>query len=335
MEANTWKSGVTMGVATLLGAFIAFAGMPAVFKKVPTDLERTRVLIKDVRSIQSGALQSPDIVILGNSVTMNGVDADLVAGRIARKPKIYNFSSTGQSVAESFLYFQELSAKTKHVVLVVPTRNLETDGLPPKDVANAFYMNGYRIKPSTQSVLNAVFRDEATMLARNDIEQRFASRWVLSQVVDTVVRKKLRKDMETSKSIQSLSYPAPYSKKIGASEFEKLLPSYESERVPGPFHPLEKQVVMIRKMGEQLASNGAKLWVVFAPLNPRRFETLGNKYVESVATYSQFAPFGPDVKVLDLTSLLSADDFIDVVHPTRAGAEKISMRIGDFLERGF
>ncbi|MEQ1821054.1 MAG: hypothetical protein ABL949_00940 [Fimbriimonadaceae bacterium] len=335
MEAKTWKSGVTMGVATLLGAFIAFAGMPAVFKKVPTDLERTRVLISAVRAIQSGSLESPDIVLLGNSVTMNGVDADLVASRMASKPKIYNFSSTGQSVAESFLYFQELPAKTKQVVLVVPTRNLETDGLPPKDVANAFYMNGYRVKPSTQSVLNSVFSDQAAMLQRNDVEQRFASRWVLSQVVDTVVRKKLRKDMETSKSILSLSYPAPYSKKIGSAEFEKLLPSYESKREPGPFKPLDQQVVMIRKMGEQLAGSGAKLWVVFAPLNPRRFDALGSKYVESVTTFSQLSPFGPDAKILDLTSLLGADDFIDVVHPTRAGAEKISARIGEFLERGF
>ncbi|MEQ1936287.1 MAG: hypothetical protein ABL962_20725, partial [Fimbriimonadaceae bacterium] len=316
-------------------ALFGFALMPAVFSKVPTDLERTRILLKSVRAIQSGSLKPPDIVILGNSVAMNGVDADLVASQISSKPTVYNFSSTGQSVAESFLYFQELPAQTKNVVLVVPSRNLETDGLPPKDVTNAFYMNGYRAKPSTISALSAVFGKESEALGRTEVEQRFASRWVLSQVVDTVARKKLRKDMETSKSIQSLTYPAPYSKKIAVAEFEKLLPTYDSKRVAGPFNPLDQQVVLITKMADQLKQSGARLWVIFAPLNPRRFEVLGPNYATTTMTYSQLSPFGDAVKVLDLTSLLSAHDFIDVVHPTRTGAEKISERIGSFLEKGY
>lgn len=140
--------------------------------------------------------------------------------------------------------------------------------------------------------------------------------------------------METGESIQSLTYPAPYSKKIGVKEFAKLLPTYEAKRASGPFEPIDAQVEIITKMGEQLSEHGARLWVVFAPLNPRRFEILGPDYLSSTMTYSQLYPFGKNVKVLDLTAFLSADEFIDVVHPTRIGAEKISARIGNFLETG-
>lgn len=334
MERDRLKLGIALSVVTVLGALTAAAVMPKVFGRIETDLERTKFLLKSNREIKSGKLPAPEILVLGNSVTMNGVDTAMVAAQMSRKPLVYNFSSTGQSIAEGYLYLQELTSTTKEVVLVVSPGNLETDVMPPEDVVNTFYMQGYRPNKETVSTLQSVFGDKDTEFLRlNDLQQRFHARWAISQMPDTELRKKIRKDLETSKSIKSLTYPAPYTKRIPQANFEKLLPTYNKPRQSPKFAPLPTQLKLIELISKQVKSGGRRFSVVFAPLHPRRLEFAGPEFLSSLHSWAQSSPFGPDVPVLDLSDVLTAEQFIDVVHPTRDGADILSARIGQFLDR--
>lgn len=333
MERDRLKLGIALSVVTVLGALTAAAVMPKVFGRIETDLERTKFLLKSNREIKSGRLPAPEILVLGNSVTMNGVDTAMVSTQMSRKPLIYNFSSTGQSIAEGYLYLQELVPATKEVVLVVSPGNLETDVMPPEDVVNTFYMQGYRPNKETVATLQSVFGDKDTEFLRlNDLQQRFHARWAISQMPDTELRKKIRKDLETSKSIKSLTYPAPYTKRIPQDNFEKLLPTYNKPRQSPNFSPLRTQLDLIEKIAGQVKAGGRKFAVVLAPLHPRRLSFAGPEFVASLHTWAQSKPFGSGVPVLDLSDVLNEDQFIDVVHPTREGADILSSRIGQFLE---
>jgi hypothetical protein len=327
MSGGGWKSGVILSAITLGGALAAFALIPRVFSGIETDLERTKFLLRTVRDIKSGKVEAPNTVVLGNSVTMNGVDTALIG------PGVYNFSSTGQSVAEGYLYLQELPKETTSVVLVVSPGNLEDDKMVPDDVFNTFYMQGYRIQPSTRETLQEVFGKESTgILSFNEVQQRFQSRWAISQMPDTELRKRIRKDLETSKSILSLTYPAPYTKPIPAANFEKLLPTYNKERKSPLFSPLKTQIDLIGQIAKQMEASGRKFTVVLAPMHRRRLSFAGPEFVSSLKEWARSAPFGESVRILDLSDVLTDAQFIDVVHPTRDGAEIVSRRIAEFLK---
>lgn len=346
MEGDRLKLGIGLTVVTVLGALTAAAVMPKVFTRIETDLERTKFLLKSVREIKAGTLPAPDMVVLGNSVTMNGVDTAMVAQGLPGNPLVYNFSSTGQSVAEGYLYLQELPEKTKSVVLVVSPGNLETDVMPPQDVYNTFYMQGYRPSQKTLATLRGVYTDEITsskewlataakpeFLSEGELQQRFHARWAISQMPDTELRKKIRKDLETGKSIKSLTYPAPYTKRIPDASFEKLLPTYNKPRKSKEFAPLATQIKLINDIAAEAKASGRSFRVVLAPMHPRRLSFAGPDFVSSMHRWGASNPFGPDVPVLDLSESLTDAQYIDVVHPSREGAEILSRAIGEFLAR--
>jgi hypothetical protein len=326
---------VGLCAATLLGAGIAASAIPELYARVETDLERTKFLIATTKAIPSGSPPAPEIVVLGNSVTMNGVDTELISNALPGGPIAYNFSSTGQSVSEGYLYLQELPDATRSVVLVVSPGNLEDDDLMPEDVANTFYMEGYRPTRETLDTLKDVFRDakqpdKTAFLEKNEIQQRFQSRWTIAQAPDTEFRKRIRKDLDTSKSILSLTYPAPYTRPITAASFAKLLPNYNKDRDTELFVPRPTQVQLIRKMAAEGKAQGRNLFVILAPMHPERTSFLGPAWKRSRETWVHSRPFD-DVPILDLTELLTADQYYDVVHPSRAGAEILSARIAEFL----
>lgn len=336
MSGGQWKSGVLLGGATILGAMVAALLIPSMFARIETDLERTKFLLASVKDVKSGRLPPPEIVVLGNSVTMNGVDSAVIAKALEGSPRVYNFSSTGQSVAEGYLYLQELPKETKAVVLVVSPGNLEDDKLPSPDVYNTFYMQGYRPSARTLNTLERIFKDpkqpNATdFLSRNEVQQRFHSRWAVSQVPDTEFRKRIRKDLDTSNSIKSLTYPAPYSKPISKSNFKLLLPTYNKERSVAEFAPLKTQIELINQIKADLSEQGRRLFIVLAPMHPKRLTFLGPKWDESLRQWAAAKPFG-EVPMLDLSQALERDDlFLDVVHPSREGADMLSSHIAVFL----
>ncbi len=346
MEGDRLKLGIGLTVVTVLGALTAAALMPKVFTRIETDLERTKFLLKSVAEIKAGTLPAPDMVVLGNSVTMNGVDTALVAQGLPGNPLVYNFSSTGQSVAEGYLYLQELPEKTKTVVLVVSPGNLETDLMPPQDVYNTFYMQGYRSNAKTVAALRGVYTEEVTgskdwlstaakpeFLSEGDLQQRFHARWAISQMPDTELRKKIRRDLETGKSIKSLTYPAPYTKRIPDASFEKLLPTYNKPRKSKEFSPLATQIKLINTIAAEVRASGRSFRIVLAPMHPRRLSFAGPDFVSSMHRWAASSPFGADVPVLNLSESLTDAQFIDVVHPSREGAETLSRAIGEFLAR--
>lgn len=342
MRADNWKAGVALCAVTVLGAVCAAAVIPRMFSRIDTDLTRTRILLKTVQEIKSGLTPAPDIVVLGNSVTMNGVDTAIITDRLPNKPLVYNFSSTGQSLAEGYLYLQELNNNTKTVVIVVSPGNLEDDGLPSRDVYNTFYMQGYRPNSQTLSTLQSVFdrvdpndpmgaKYPIDMFSQANYQQRFHSRWSIAQMPDTEFRKRLRKDLETTKSIKSLTYPAPYTKPISRSNFDILLPTYNKKRQSPKFSPLPTQVDLLGRIKKQLDAQSIQLLVVLAPMHPQRLSFLGPEWEESRRQWVAGKPI-PGTPILDLTDALTRDDqFLDVVHPSRAAADLISDRIASFI----
>ena len=72
--------------------------------------------------------------------------------------------------------------------------------------------------------------------------------------------------------------------------------------------------------------HGRKVLIVLAPLHPRVVALYGGvPMLEAFARTVSAA--APGVPVIDLTRLLTADEFRDVTHPTREGATKVTAQV--------
>ena len=98
--------------AVIIGLGFGSLGVPAL-RKIPNDLQRTSVILRALKS------RRPAVVVFGDSVIMNGVDAAIISAQLPGSPQVLNLSSTGQTLAESYLYYQELPRSVQTVVQAV------------------------------------------------------------------------------------------------------------------------------------------------------------------------------------------------------------------------
>jgi len=97
-----------VGVGILLAHFC----MPTLFRALPTDMSRTAVILD---ALDESPLH-PEVCVLGNSIVMNGVDTRQLSEALPGRPEAWNLSSSGQSLFESFLLYQELPESVMQVV---------------------------------------------------------------------------------------------------------------------------------------------------------------------------------------------------------------------------
>ncbi len=118
----TGKACLAFAAAVMLGAALAWLVSPTLFRALPTDLTRTRVLLDALGDPQAGA---PRIVSFGSSVGMAALDMQTIAAQLPGEPLSWNLSSTGQALAESYLYYQELPDSVSTVIQMVNLRGLK------------------------------------------------------------------------------------------------------------------------------------------------------------------------------------------------------------------
>ena len=122
-------SAAVLAGSIALGLALCLAAMPALFGVLPSDLWRTGHLLRALE----GDAASPEIVVLGNSVVMAGIDARQLSEGLAGRPLVYNLASGAQAPAESFLYYQELPPGVRVIVQVVSADALQANrGFSPQ-----------------------------------------------------------------------------------------------------------------------------------------------------------------------------------------------------------
>jgi hypothetical protein len=318
-------------LALLAGAGAALAGMPAAFARVHHDLGRTGVLLRALEETRP----APRLLVFGNSVAMCGVDAGALRRELGLDgARAFNLSSTGQTLAEGFLYYQEIPAGTETLVYVLSPTQLEADVAFNAHVPNAFRMHGFRPSPETLATLEQAFSPAAALaLAAPEPSQRFEARWVLRQTIDVQVRRLVRSDLDLERGATDLEFPAHYRTRIPAEKLAGEIRKGLQARPPGPLRPSPGHERLLREIAERARRDGRRLLLVLPPIHPRLLAGFGGAFAPSLRTaFRELESQG--VRVLDTTTLLGEDEFIDSMHPTPEGAERLTARIAEALRQG-
>jgi len=181
--ANSAPSARPALIAAFLacGLLMAHAVMPLLFRSIVSDLSRIGV---DVVALHRDDVR-PQIVAFGNSVTASGIDPDALSAALPNHPLVLNLSGPVQSLAESYLYYQDLPSSVCTIVQMLIPFELSVPVPFSATKFNAYYIFGYRPTAETVSVLRDAFGEAAIeMMDDSDSAQRFRARRQLSRLLD-------------------------------------------------------------------------------------------------------------------------------------------------------
>jgi hypothetical protein len=306
------RAALVLVLALASGAAAALAAMPRFFASVPHDLRRTRLILDAL------AAQPPALAVFGNSVAMNGIDAAALDGQ----GPAYNLSSPGQTPAEGFLYYQELPAATRTLVYSLSTFALEWSGAFNPQVVNAFLVYGYRPGPATLELLRGAFPPaDLADLSEPAVVQRFAARWVIREQIDFGVRRLVRRDLDLDRAFNDLVFPTQYTQALPPAKMDAEIRKALDQRPPGPFRAAPTQVALLDAIAARARGEGREVLFALAPVHPRLLEGYGPEFRAPLAELARHLRAG-GARVADATDLLEAAEFVDPVHPSRAGAQR-------------
>jgi hypothetical protein len=333
VRADTpWKSLLGLGLALLAGFAVGVGAMPALFGAAANDFRRIDLLFRALRETSP----PPDLLVFGNSVTMNGIDARAFEGAVPDVRTALNFASTGQSIAEAFLLYQEIPAATKRVVYAIPADALESNVAFNPHAYNAFVMYGYEAEPATLAALRESYAAvHVADLDRSWLEQRIEARWVFRTVLDKSMRGWVRPDLNLDRAFRDLRYPAAYTHRLPEARLRDELAQRVAIRPPGALRVSDPSRRLLAELVRSAQRDDRRIALALAPIHPAFREAWGAEFVDSVRAFAATFEADTRVQVIDATTILEDAQFVDSVHPGAEGAARWTRKIAAALaDRG-
>ena len=135
--------------------------------------------------------------------------------------------------------------------------------------------------------------------------------------------RKIQKNAGANRVVNDLYFPAflpqvtPAQQEVQFRQFNTPAPDVGYSLSP-------ENRALIRSAAEINARAGRRFVVVFAPLHPRMQRFYGPKYLADLQRLATSSDLGPNTSVVDLTTLLSADQFVDRLHANADGASRLT-----------
>jgi len=306
--------------STLAGVCVAVLMLPSLFAFLPNELARTKHLLKAVR----GATEPlPKIVVLGNSIAMNGVDAKQLSNDLAGLPVVWNLSSTGQLLIESTLIADELPETVSAVLLTVFTNDLvkEASGVP-KSKLIAYLQYGYQPSKSTRNALEKFGSPEVVdLLEKSKWQISLDSRWAIRSAIDISCRSLLRRDLNLSNAETSLFYPTPFTKQQSTDAIESVIARNFPQLTAKQGRLSETYTQLLEALSAQLAERKIAFYIAVLPEHSLLRKCKEEGFYEGLLEDLNQLSERTHVPVFSFISLLEDSQFIDHIHPNPEGAK--------------
>ena len=290
---------------------------PAMIRRLPNDFSRHRVIIEALKDTS----KQPDILFLGNSLSMFGINASTITASIANKPIVYNLSSVGQSIFEGAYFISSVPKKTKQVFQCLDylafTQN-STALQGPK--AMSMILQGYHIDSTTKEILkntNAYFDTKNWQVA-------LAARGNLRSSLHNYLRKYL--DYEKfDTNFLDLYFPHIY-----LSERHPRYPNISNDINYDSLPVREVILSLASRINSTLKKRDIQYHIVLMPVNPEIYtlrDSLCRAYMQQI--HAQL----PGVDIIDLSKALPPGMFYDAIHANKKGAEVLSQLLADRIKK--
>lgn len=276
----------------------------------------------------------PTAVCLGNSVTIEGVDATLVERAAGTDVSVENLAIAGAHAAE--LRVQAPLVAAARPALVVITLLPEAAAAPQDldlDKAYAYGIGGFAIDDPC-SRIESLSEKTCSALSAAGWRAALRMRTTPIQRINSAVRARLNPAVSTRREN---NWTAPFLRHGSISGLrlqrhisemrDTWLALQNDDNDSGPAETIA--------LAKEFTSRGVPVLMVVAPVHPDLlpgFEPWAESLVESLRG---LAATNPDVAVADASTLLGADLFSDALHPNEDGRSVFSAFLGAQIREFF
>ena len=291
---------------------------PFLYRSAPNDFARTQLILKTIKNKKL----HPDVVLFGSSILMSGINARQLSDSL-NNIKIYNFSSTGQTIKESMLYYPDLPKSTKTVVQFMQTDEFQRD--PDvyelkEPIMRNFLMFGYKPREDLNKLLAP---SETEYFDAPKYLVDYQARTIMVTAFNRSVRQFLRPDLQLDKANKELYFPNVYTKPLSPNEYGSRIAQ------ENPAHPINsitinsKMMALLLKGRDYLKSKGINLIIVVYPLNADLYNYTDSYRKDFEVKIKQVNALIPVVSCADAL-LGTKGSFVDHEHVSRPGAKVLT-----------
>jgi len=294
------------------------------------------VRVKNIYSaLRSEDLPKPEIVIMGNSVVMNGIDGQLMSKNLPQNPTVWNLSSPGQNLLESILILEEIDFPIQSVIIgILPDMLTKPQINIHKNKLIAYRIYQYRPSDETINIFSSTVDDQTRrLLNQSQWRTVVESRWIVRAYIDNGIMRSILNDLTWERAETDLFYPVAYTKKLSATRHESVIRQLHKQRgsEEGKL-PFENQRIL-EYYWERLNKRGIKLYILILPEHPNQIKLSENGYYNNLEHDLDSLVDGKNnFYLINLYNLLPKDDFVDHVHPYQTGADKLTTSLAKQLQ---
>lgn len=293
---------------------------PVVYRSLPNDYVRTGIILNHIGKSES----APDVVVLGNSRGMSGVDGKLLSELTGLK--VENYCSPSQTLIESALYYDRLPKSVKTVIQCIDEKEFSDKAMKMTVPATvAFSMSNYSIGSFERSLLSL---EDAAELEHSRIIRNFKARSSYKTGISNLIVKMLDDDAP-SDQIKDLKHPYMYPSdhsKTYERDLEHLrqwIPSATSTFVLS-----EDLSSFCSMLTRHMYDKGIEVIFAIMPNCP----DLGWSDQASLNFVEHVRETVGDSPVVDMFTIVPSSGFYDPLHPNREGSRIISSKLADAVK---
>lgn len=312
---NRQKASIVFFFSFMFVLSVSFNGCtPSIYRAFPNDYARTRLILNTLGDTTC----MPEIVIFGNSRGMSGVDGYRLEEKLEGHPVVCSFTSTGQKLNESILYYSSLPSSVKKVIQCVDIDRMSSPA-DELDLPNriALHMYGYEMDEVTRTFLPGLHE----RMSYPDVCYNYEARSCLFMGLASWVRDWLDDDVAAGMLETELRYPNSSTSDRNEILYRHSVEEQNQENVLESFHVREEWVDLIKQAHTFLKHRGVDYYLVVMPYNPDITSMSDSDKERALQLFKEKFSFVP---VVDCMERLSASDFYDAIHPNRKGAVKIT-----------
>jgi hypothetical protein len=301
--------------------------MPKLLLHMPTELSRTT---ETVRALRRAPAQLA-LVVTGDSVMMNGVNAKLLGEELRPPCEAWNLSSVGQGIAETLFVADMLPRSVRTLVVGLLPDGLSEPTVTMGEDRYLFYrLSGYQ--PSAEA-LNVARRLPAgtlyNLMSEPQWRATLSGRGMVRISADLTIRSRLRRDLDLERARTDLYFPAPYRKRISEAALTHAIRLVYQPQTSFKASPQRLQFLLLVR--EMLARRGQRLIIVILPQHPRAIAMNSAAYYTQLTQYEEQLRNQYHFDLSDFHGQLSELDFIDQIHPGGTGSDRLTRMMGASL----
>ena len=300
----------------LIGLIFSFMMIKSSSSFFPNDFSRTNTILHALKE------QKPTVVLFGNSVLMNGVDANKF------RENTLNLGSSGQGLTESILYYQQIPESVDRVVQFIDAvALLDSSRLGLREgMALNFISEGYFINDFTEKYI-----DNASLYVFNSTTMADLSRFKRRQFqggLNSFFREVFQKDILFNEKWTNVKNPFIYTKQLEEEKVKELIDIQQPENRIDEWKPNVNLLHSLKELTMYFKERGVSYSIVISPIHPN----MKHYSEEFHHDLSRVVKENPGIAFYNFSQLLNSDEFVDHAHPNADGREKITRKLIKAIE---